>query len=402
MAVHAPALEAPTLDVPPARPVETSHDGVARRATAPELLVLGLVATTAALAYGLIHRELAIQANTVYAHISPYAILSHPGREAITTSFGSFLAVLLGSSVLAASRHRIAAFGIFALAAATPLVQAVLGALPADRCVYFRVGPNPLGTFWTTPLSRPGVGELWRASAIDYGLAFLPAVAIAMWMLRAERPTTVRTPRPTRPEAAGLACSSFAYWLVLHTWDMREALRGTVGPGIRTDLVTFLPFFLLGVVLARGSRWRLVALAGVPILWATTWVPHLLIADTRGFDPSDVHNVVPFVLVVVAGALWRPVASLIDGRQAPGWLLVAALNALNLADVLFTRAAVHSGQAVEANPIATWIGPGLKLAGVGIASVLVARLRPRALIWLVVAFVAVITWHLSGVVLDTA
>jgi hypothetical protein len=44
----------------------------------------------------------------------------------------------------------------------------------------------------------------------------------------------------------------------------------------------------------------------------------------------------------------------------------------------------------------------VKLVGVGIASTLVARFRPRALIWLVVVFTAVIVWHMSGVVLDTS
>jgi hypothetical protein len=83
-------------------------------------------------------------------------------------------------------------------------------------------------------------------------------------------------------------------------------------------------------------------------------------------------------------------------------VLVVALNLLNIADLVLTRIALHSGQAVEANPFAAWIGPGVKLVGVGIASALVARFRPRAVIWLVIAFAAVIVWHLSGVVLDTS
>ena len=82
--------------------------------------------------------------------------------------------------------------------------------------------------------------------------------------------------------------------------------------------------------------------------------------------------------------------------------LAVTLNLLNLADALFTSAAVHSGQAVEANPFAAWIGPGAKVIGVGVASVLLARFRPRALPWLVLALAIVVAWHLSGLALDTA
>ena len=92
---------------------------------------------------------------------------------------------------------------------------------------------------------------------------------------------------------------------------------------------------------------------------------------------------------------------MVDRETATTWVLVVALNVLNLADVLFTRIAVHSGQAVEANPFAAWIGPGVKLAGVGVASALLARFRPRALVWLVVVFAALMAWHLSGLILDS-
>jgi hypothetical protein len=140
----------------------------------------------------------------------------------------------------------------------------------------------------------------------------------------------------------------------------------------------------------------------VPILWATTWVPHILVGDSRGLDGSELHNALPFLAVVAAGALWHPIASVLNGERTQPWVLVTALNVLNVLDVVFTSIALHSGQAVEANPLAAWIGPGVKLVGVAIASTLVARFRPRALIWLVVEFAAVIVWHISGAVLDSS
>ena len=81
---------------------------------------------------------------------------------------------------------------------------------------------------------------------------------------------------------------------------MRETLRGGGTAGNRTDLVAFFPFFVLGLVLARGSRWRFVALAAVPILWSTTWIPSLLAGDAHGPAWNDVHDAFPFVAVVVA------------------------------------------------------------------------------------------------------
>ena len=364
-------------------------------------MLLGALVATVALVFGLIQRALSIDSAAALARAIPYAVTNHPGRDAIEFSFGPFLAVLVGSMGLAALRHRVAAFSIFVLVAITPLVQSALGVLPADRSVFSRIAPNPLGAFWGPLNARPQLGQLWRATAIDYGLALLPAIAIAAWTMQAGARASWHVRRPTRAEVAGLGCSAFLFWLVLHTWELRQTLGGNGASPTNTDLVAFLPFFLLGAVLARDGRGRFVPLAGVPILWSTAWIPTLLAGGAlAGPTGNDLHEALPYLAVVATGALWAPIASFIDGERARGWVLVVALNALNVADVLFTRAAVHSGLAVEANPFASWIGPGLKLAGVGVASALVARYRPRALVWLVVVFGALIAWHLSGLVLD--
>jgi hypothetical protein len=392
---HAPDL------VTPARRIRSTSSRPSR-SRAVDAILLGALAAATTLVYVGIQRRLAINANDAYARLNPLFTLNHPGREAVIYSLGPFLAVLTGSILLAALRHRIAAFAIFALTALTTISQSVLGVLPADRGLYSRVGPNPLGPYWTTGNIRPAIGELWRASVIDYSLALLPALALVAWTMHGESRSRFRPRVPTRSEAAGLACAVFFFWLVLHTWELREALRGSPGPGIGTDLVAFVPFFLFGVALERGPRLRLLAVPAVPILWATTWLPHVLVGDTRGLDWSEMHATLPFVAVVAAGTLWHPIAALLDRELTQSWALVVALNLLNVADLVLTRIALHSGQAVEANPFAAWIGPGVKLIGVGIASTLVARFRPRALIWLVMAFAAVIVWHLSGAVLDTS
>jgi hypothetical protein len=366
------------------------------------VVLLGLLATATALVYAALQRRLAIQANDAYARLNPLFALTHPGREAVTFSLGPFLAVLSGSIVLAGLRHRVAAVAIFGLLAFTTVTQSVLGVLPADGGIFSRVGPNPLGPYWTAGFFRPTVSQLGRATAIDYSLALLPAIALVAWTMNAESRTRIRLRAPSRSEATGLVGSVFFFWLVLHTWELREALRGSPGHAIGTDLVAFFPFFLLGIALSRGPRWRLLAAVGVPVLWATTWLPHILVGDAAGLDRGELHAAVPFIAVVGAGLLWHPIASLPDRPITRPWLPVVALNVLNVADLVFTRIALHSGQAVEANPLAAWIGPGVKLIGVAVASIVVARFRPRALIWLVIVFAAVIVWHLSGVVLDTS
>src|SRR5262249_35208930 len=157
------------------------------------------------LVFALVHRQLAIDADAAYAALNPLAVSSHPTRDAITISFGPFLAVLAGSIVLAALRHRIAAFAIFLLVAATPLVQSALGVLPADRPRSFRVAPTPLGVFWTNGFTRPPLAQLWRAFAIDYGLALLPALAIVLWTAQADTSVRFRRSRPARRSSIGPA-----------------------------------------------------------------------------------------------------------------------------------------------------------------------------------------------------
>jgi hypothetical protein len=395
---HAPDLLAPAGGVTAA----SERSSPMSRSGLVDAALLGLLAVTTALVYTALQHRLAIDANDAYARLNPAFVLNHPGREAVIFSLGPFLAVLSGSIVLAGLRHRVAAFTVFGLLAFTTITQSLLGVLPADGGIFSRVGPNPLGPYWTTGFFRPTIGQLGRATAIDYSLALLPAAALVAWTMRAESLTRIRLRVPTKSEAAGLAGSVFFLWLVLHTWELREALRGSPGPGIGTDVVAFFPFFLLGIALSRGPRWRLLAAVGVPILWATTWLPHVLAGDVAGLDRSELHAAIPFIAVVGAGLLWHPIASLPDRELTRPWVLDGALNVLNVGDLVFTRIAVHSGQAVEANPFAAWIGPGVKLIGVATASIVVARFRPRALIWLVIVFAAVIVWHLSGVVLDTS
>ncbi len=72
------------------------------------------------------------------------------------------------------------------------------------------------------------------------------------------------------------------------------------------------------------------------------------------------------------------------------------LNALNVVDAVFTAFAVRTEGAVEANPFVRVIGLPAKIVLVGALSLLVFRVRPRALAWLTLTLAGVLVWHLAG------
>jgi hypothetical protein len=73
-------------------------------------------------------------------------------------------------------------------------------------------------------------------------------------------------------------------------------------------------------------------------------------------------------------------------------LLLAAVNILNVADAILTDLAVRAGLATELNPVASAIGTPGKIALVGVASFLLYRIRPRALLWPILALALVVAY----------
>ena len=68
---------------------------------------------------------------------------------------------------------------------------------------------------------------------------------------------------------------------------------------------------------------------------------------------------------------------------------------------MLTRFALHSEQAVEANPVIRAVGVPVKIVAVALLGWLLYRVRPRAVVWPVVAFVAVLAWHIAGDVVSS-
>jgi hypothetical protein len=79
--------------------------------------------------------------------------------------------------------------------------------------------------------------------------------------------------------------------------------------------------------------------------------------------------------------------------------LLVIVNALNVVDAVCTYFATTSGEASEANPFVHAVGLPVKLVIVLAASVLLARWKPRALVWTAVVLAGVVAWHVSGIVL---
>jgi hypothetical protein len=102
------------------------------------------------------------------------------------------------------------------------------------------------------------------------------------------------------------------------------------------------------------------------------------------------------MVAVGATPLWWGVLNgIAEVRDKPLALLVA-LNVLNVVDIVASDAAIRAGEATELNPFVGATGSRVKVALVLVCSVLPYRVRPRALIWPTMAFVALTAYHLTG------
>ena len=104
----------------------------------------------------------------------------------------------------------------------------------------------------------------------------------------------------------------------------------------------------------------------------------------------------PFVMLPVLAASWKPLAQGVERLRTSPRQALLVLNTLNLADALFTSFALRAEGGIEANPFVRLIGLPAKILLVAGLSLVLYRIRPRALAWLVLAFGAVFVWHLAG------
>lgn len=83
-------------------------------------------------------------------------------------------------------------------------------------------------------------------------------------------------------------------------------------------------------------------------------------------------------------------------RHRTDIVLLLALNALNVLDALFTYLFTRAGIAVEANPLVEVMTLPGKIVFVAVLSLVLWRLRPRALVIPVAGYSAVVAYTIAG------
>lgn len=197
-----------------------------------------------------------------------------------------------------------------------------------------------------------------------------------------------RHPQLARPpfgwnEAAGLSAALLLVGMVTY-------LALTLSPyamDIASVAVGLAPVVLFGAALGTAKGW-----------WPWTHLTAgLVVAMTSGWTTI---LLVPLVLAAPMAALWQPIAHSMQTSSRRPLSVLIALNVLNAADAALTRFAVSTGMATEANPLVENVGMPVKLVLVAAASVVIFRVRPKALIWPTLALAVVAVWHVMGLIIN--
>lgn len=266
---------------------------------------------------------------------------------------------------------------------------AVLAALAGHRRLAVLPPFAYAGLGWVMSSSTVSAGVLgsWSAATtsarwLGFSVALVPCVAAAL--------LTRRHAPPVSPSMAGGGVSlAFVGGVIVLAIVMRAVVNGVawdtyadlIAVAVIAGLAVSSRLILLPAALATGA-----CLSPEVLSWAA--------AGASGTPPS--RDLFFFVVLVLAGAAHRPVAVLADGLRERPIRLFVAVNVLNAADAVATFVAVRAGNAAEANPVIDIIGLPAKV-GIGLlASHLIARHRPGALLIPLVVLAVVFAWHAVG------
>jgi hypothetical protein len=221
---------------------------------------------------------------------------------------------------------------------------------------------------------------------LDYSLLVVPVV-LAVRSNRDARVAGEEVPgiRDLQLKLLAYSVVAFVFWLAI--W---HPVTGVSSDPLRL-IADVLPSLVFGILLGLSARssWVLVAM---PLLLSLRWFDPAYVDLSLSWSRAGVS----IVFALVAGC-WLPLLSILRRVEGNGVTLVILLNALNALDSLSTVALTRASDVVEANPIVRMIGLPIKLAVVALASVILYRVRPSALLWPVIAFSCVLLWHVSGV-----
>jgi len=316
-------------------------------------------------------------------------------RYHLVADMARFIALLLAGVALVRRGHR----RLFALPILVYVFAPVIFGWRDGMCEFARRTPAAIGQGW--PLA--GLTDCASGAAAGFGPALLELALvlapIACLALIVKRPHAQNDPDRVagessvsswRFEIAGLAFAGFTLWALMWSWTTAGSIPGPWW----TVTMDCLPLLVFGTMLATVRMpWVLVLVTiTVGLLAAQLGLP-----NWSGWQSvSQSLYAWPYLLIGVIAAAWRPIARATAHLERRHLMALIVLNVLNLADAALTRFALTSEQAIESNPVVRAIGLPTKLVVVGGLSVLLYRLRPRVLPWIVLLLSAVIVWHAAG------
>ena len=299
----------------------------------------------------------------------------------------------------------LAVYGCFALAqtaiarrghrllwAIPPVAFVLLGAITSHGA------PQTIGVPWVVACFRdcatPWYLGSWAGSIADLALVLVPGAVVA-----ARMPGVRFSKWIDAPAAAALALCTALAVIVGRTW-------GALGHA--PDLAAFSAVVALGLLVGTARPWwpwlhvAFAVVASGALAWFLSGGGAAGLPSSAGAgEPSSVIGTAgPFVVGVLAASAWEPLASVIRRSDIRPLGLLIAVNVLNLADAVLTAVEVHSGHALELNPLIRYGGLPLKVAVVGAISWLLYRRRPAALFWPAIVLLAVVCYHVSGFVVN--
>ena len=310
--------------------------------------------------------------------------LDSPTGPNLVASATNFLAVSIGAAALV-SWHRRWFFAPGALIVLLPWI--------ANRLEL--ASPYPLGQGWLQATGPWSAGRFWLGASVDLTLALAPSlVLLVTGCARPERKASLQAVPLEFKMSALVLC---LYVVGLYAWT-RTVLGGATwwldSEGV---WVVVVPVCLFGALLGLGDLRRSNTIVAVSIL---TWWQFTLHANDGHLHSlptlTQVVQTLPLVALVGLFAAWQPAARGLERLSQSTVALILTLNILNVADALLTGAGLSTGETAELNPVIRFIGLPAKIIVVAIGSLILARLRPRALIWPVLVFAAVLGWHIAG------
>lgn len=248
--------------------------------------------------------------------------------------------------------------------------------------------PVPLGPQWTSDCfgscSQPWFRAAWFAGAAEFALIAVPGVFLVQ---RSEG----------RSQKVSDQYTLAALLLVLGLSTIVFEVSAKVGQN--ASAVACVAVFVTGLL--SGSSWRSLLIIPAYVFVAGNVIPHLLaMAHVYTFSsvaaPYQSGAVLVYALIGFTACSWERIDSTLRTCRSRPLELLLALNVLNVLDALLTATSVRAGHAVELNPLVQAFGLPMKIAFVGVASVLLFRYRPTLLIWPTLALALVVCYHLSG------